>query len=251
MIARATRHGAEKAGRPSAHGLEGAGSGDRQRRAPRGKARPALPPALPAPAAPCLPACAPTLRLAAWAHRRRGAVRELEQWQAENPGAEGEPDLGSLHFADRLQVGGWVGWVGVGWVGGGTTAAAQASWCMGVDRRALMPRSATLPHSAHTPCAHPGPACHPTTHPTTQIGNMVLHAWLHALEVLEAAAGGARELPPFPPPLEEPWQDPEEAKQQRQKQQRPRGKRAEVGGEAGGEGGEAGAGPASQRRRKQ
>ncbi len=43
-----------------------------------------------------------------------------------------------------------------------------------------------------------------------QIGNMVLHGMLHALSLLEAAAGGEQELPPLPPLPLEPWKDPQE-----------------------------------------
>ena len=44
--------------------------------------------------------------------RRAAAKKELQLWQAENPGLE-EEDVGSRHFADKLQVGrtggGWAG----------------------------------------------------------------------------------------------------------------------------------------------
>jgi hypothetical protein len=40
---------------------------------------------------------------------------------------------------------------------------------------------------------------------------MVLHGWLAALRVLEAAACGEGQLPPLPPPLEAPYEEPEES----------------------------------------
>ncbi|PRW58740.1 DNA polymerase eta isoform B [Chlorella sorokiniana] len=79
---------------------------------------------------------------------RQGALRELELWQAENPG-QAEEDVGSRHYADKLQI-----------------------------------------------------------------GNMVLHGFLHSLTVLEAVAAGRFDaIPRFPPPLEAPWRDPEEVEE--------------------------------------
>jgi hypothetical protein len=72
---------------------------------------------------------------------RRAAIKELHQFEAENPGMV-EADIGSRHFADKLQV-----------------------------------------------------------------GNMVLHGMLAALNTLQAAATGAQELPPLPPPLESPCEE--------------------------------------------
>ncbi|KAI3439018.1 hypothetical protein D9Q98_001430 [Chlorella vulgaris] len=72
---------------------------------------------------------------------RRAAIKELHQFEAENPGMV-EADIGSRHFADKLQV-----------------------------------------------------------------GNMVLHGMLAALNTLQAAATGAQELPPLPPPLETPCEE--------------------------------------------
>lgn len=42
---------------------------------------------------------------------------------------------------------------------------------------------------------------------------MVLHGWLTALGVLEAAAAGQDQLPPFPPPREKPWEEKEDGQQ--------------------------------------
>lgn len=62
-------------------------------------------------------------------------------------------------------------------------------------------RSLRLSHSA----ALPLPPCCP------QIGNMVLHGFLHSLSVLEAVAAGRFDaVPRFPPPLEQPWSEPDE-----------------------------------------
>lgn len=38
-----------------------------------------------------------------WIPRRRGAQKELEVWQAEH-GDEPEEDVGSRHYADKLQA---------------------------------------------------------------------------------------------------------------------------------------------------
>lgn len=65
-----------------------------------------------------------------------------------------------------------------------------------------------------------------------QIGNMVLHGFLHSLSVLESVAAGQFDaIPHFPPPLEEPWRDPEEEGAAAAAAAKPRRQRQRDGGE--------------------